>query len=326
MLNDTSVASAGSYIRTCRRIRNSKKIATIRDFHQNICVNPTIGEMCFVEESYNIYKIQLVYFLERSLFQIWEFAFKIVMLLLNTKKCLAFSFLDKETAVRLVNAFGTSPNEGRVELLYDGKYGTICDDTFDMNAAAVICKQLGYTGATRYCFNTLQTSMICFLFTYNCDMLVDKRMICFLANTSTVLMKLIVVLQTKSHTFLFKTLWFLYVLRLWYTFFNRSLNSISIVCQNYPIHQQSTNHSVCIIRFVLTKRLPSWSYGKCLTFKVYFTSKMETCVIMRLGMHASFLVASSFTCTRNLPRTAQVFHTLVVKRTFYLQKKKVEAP
>ena len=42
MLNDTSVASAGFYIRTCRRIRNSKKIATIRDFHQNICVNPTI--------------------------------------------------------------------------------------------------------------------------------------------------------------------------------------------------------------------------------------------------------------------------------------------
>ena len=41
MLNDTSVASAGSYIRTCRRIRNSKKIATIRDFHQNICVNLT---------------------------------------------------------------------------------------------------------------------------------------------------------------------------------------------------------------------------------------------------------------------------------------------
>ena len=41
MLNDASVASAGSYVRACRRIRNSKKIATIRDFHQNICVNPT---------------------------------------------------------------------------------------------------------------------------------------------------------------------------------------------------------------------------------------------------------------------------------------------
>ena len=41
MLNDASVASVGSYVSTCRRIRNSKKIATIRDFHQNICVNPT---------------------------------------------------------------------------------------------------------------------------------------------------------------------------------------------------------------------------------------------------------------------------------------------
>ena len=47
MLNDASVASAGSYVRTYRRIRNSKKIATIRNFHQNICVNPTIrSELC----------------------------------------------------------------------------------------------------------------------------------------------------------------------------------------------------------------------------------------------------------------------------------------
>ena len=46
MLNDTSVASAGSYNRTCRRIRNSKKIATIRDFHQNISVNSTIRYTC----------------------------------------------------------------------------------------------------------------------------------------------------------------------------------------------------------------------------------------------------------------------------------------
>ena len=33
LLNDASVASACSYVRTCRRVRNSKKIATIRDFH-----------------------------------------------------------------------------------------------------------------------------------------------------------------------------------------------------------------------------------------------------------------------------------------------------
>ena len=33
LLNDASVASACFYVRTCRRVKNSKKIATIRDFH-----------------------------------------------------------------------------------------------------------------------------------------------------------------------------------------------------------------------------------------------------------------------------------------------------
>ena len=33
LLNDASVASACFYVRTCRRVRNGKKIATIRDFH-----------------------------------------------------------------------------------------------------------------------------------------------------------------------------------------------------------------------------------------------------------------------------------------------------
>ena len=33
MLNDAKVASACFYVRTCQRVRNSKNIATIRDFH-----------------------------------------------------------------------------------------------------------------------------------------------------------------------------------------------------------------------------------------------------------------------------------------------------
>ena len=33
MLNDARVASACLYVRTCQRLRNSKNIATIRDFH-----------------------------------------------------------------------------------------------------------------------------------------------------------------------------------------------------------------------------------------------------------------------------------------------------
>ena len=42
MLNDARVASACSYVRTCRRVRNSKQIAIIRDFHVYIRVNSTI--------------------------------------------------------------------------------------------------------------------------------------------------------------------------------------------------------------------------------------------------------------------------------------------
>lgn len=51
---------------------------------------------------------------------------------------------DRTVKYRLVD--GSVPSAGRVEVFYNGVWGTICDDEFGVNEARVVCRSLNYTG------------------------------------------------------------------------------------------------------------------------------------------------------------------------------------
>ncbi len=71
---------------------------------------------------------------------LWQFLFL---------QCLiSIIFIAISVDIRLID--GVTQDDGRVEVLVDGTWGTVCDNSWDWKEATVVCTQLGKPNQTAY--------------------------------------------------------------------------------------------------------------------------------------------------------------------------------